>query len=83
MLILIVLIGKLIESNSKMRTIGQLSKLASLKVNHANLVKETDKDKLELTCKYREIQVELLEIGDFVIVTAGSAIPTDGVVIYG
>ena len=67
-LILIVLIGKYIESYSKMKTIGKLSQLASLKVHHANLVKETNKNKLELNCAFREIQVELLEIGDFVIV---------------
>lgn len=54
-LILIVLIGKLIESYSKMKTIGQLSKLASLKVHRANLLKETDVSKLDLTCSFKEI----------------------------
>jgi len=37
-LILIVNLGKFIESYSKMQTISQLSSLASLKVSKANLV---------------------------------------------
>lgn len=70
-LILIVLLGKYIESSSKMRTIGQLSQLASLKVNQANLIKETDSNKIDLKSEFTEIQVELLELGDFVIVHQG------------
>lgn len=82
-LILIVLIGKFIETYSKMKTIGQLSKLASLKVHRANLIQETDASKVDLTCTFREIQVELLNLKDFVLVQPGAAIPTDGVVIFG
>lgn len=39
-LILIVLLGKYIESYSKMKTVGKLSELASLKVSKALLVQE-------------------------------------------
>lgn len=67
-LILIVLIGKYIESYSKMKTIGKLSELASLKVHKANLVNEKNLNRLDLTCSFREIQVELLNLKDFVIV---------------
>ena len=41
-LILIVLLGKFIESYSKMKTVGKLSELASLKVTRANLIDEKD-----------------------------------------
>ena len=82
-LIYIVIIGKYIESYSKMKTVDQLSNLASLKVSKANLVKERDSSKLNLDCKYDEIAVELLEIKDFVIVLPGGAVPTDGQVVYG
>jgi Cu+-exporting ATPase len=67
-LIFIVIIGKYIESYSKMKTVDQLSDLASLKVSKANLVKENDKNKLNLDCQFTEVAVELLEIKDLVIV---------------
>lgn len=82
-LIFIILIGKFIESFSKMKTVDKLSNLASLKVTKANLVKEEDQNKVNLSSKYDEIAVELLEIGDFVFVQPGGAVPTDGTVIFG
>lgn len=82
-LIYIVMIGKYIESYSKTKTIEKLSQLASLKVTRANLVKEKNAQKLTLSCKTEEIPVELLEIGDFVLVIPGGAVPTDGQVILG
>lgn len=41
-LIFIILIGKYIESFSKMKTVDKLSSLASLKVTKANLLNEKD-----------------------------------------
>jgi Cu+-exporting ATPase len=82
-LIFIVLLGKFIESFSKMKTVDKLSQLASLKVTKANLLKEQDLSKLNLSCKFDETPVELLEIDDFVLVQPGGAIPIDGVVVYG
>lgn len=82
-LIFIVLLGKYIESFSKMKTVEKLSHLASLKVTRANLVKETDLKKISLGSKFEEMAVELLEIGDFVIVMPGGAIPTDGTIVFG
>ena len=57
-LILIVLLGKYIESYSKMKTVDKLSDLASLKVTKANLITNT-KD-LNLSSKFKEVAVELL-----------------------
>ena len=67
-LIMIVLLGKFIESYSKMKTVEKLSDLASLKVSKAFLLKEKEQSKLNLGCKFEEIPVELLELKDFVIV---------------
>ena len=82
-IILIVLLGKFIESFSKMKTVDQLSNLAALKVSKANLLDEKDQRKLNLGCKFKEIPVELLELKDYVIVQPGGAIPTDGMVVFG
>ena len=82
-LITIVIGGKYMESYSKMKTLSKLSELASLKVTNANLLEEKDQKKVNLGCKHSEIPVELLELKDFVLVSPGGAIPTDGIVIYG
>ena len=66
-LILIVLLGKYIESFSKMKTVEKLSDLASLKVTRANLIISDDKG-LSLGSKFEEIPVELLQKKDLVIV---------------
>jgi Cu+-exporting ATPase len=67
-IIMIVLVGKFIESYSKMKTVDKLSDLASLKVSKANLLDEKDLHKISLGSAFNEIPIELLEIGDFVIV---------------
>ena len=82
-IILIVLMGKFIETFSKMKTVDKLSALASLKVSKANLLSEKDQGKINLGCKFKETAVELLEIKDFVIVHPGGAVPTDGTVVFG
>lgn len=82
-LILIIVLGKYIEAYSKMKTVGQLSDLASLKVTKAFLVSESEKKNLSLTAKTSEIPVELLEVKDLVMVNPGGAVPTDGVVVMG
>jgi Cu+-exporting ATPase len=78
-LILIVLVGKFIESFSKTKTIGQLSRLASLKVTKASMV--LDNSNATLTSKVQEVPVEVLGIDDHVIVVPGGALPIDGVVV--
>lgn len=77
-IITIVLVGKFIESFSKMKTVDKLSDLASLKVSKANLLDEKNLHKISLGSAFNEIPIELLEIGDFVIVQPGGAVPTDG-----
>lgn len=71
-LITIVLIGKFIESYSKMKTVDKLSELASLKVSQANLLDESDQNKVDLNSKFKTVKVELLEKNDLVIVQPGA-----------
>ena len=80
-LIMIVLIGKYIETYSKSKTVNRLSDLASLKVTTANLVEESKS--LQLNCKYKTISIDLLQKKDFVIIFPGDTVPTDGEVILG
>ncbi len=79
-LITIILLGKLIETLSKKKTVDQLSQLASLKVTRANLVEEKVPS---LDAKVREIPVELVQINDFLNVQPGQGIPVDGIIIQG
>ena len=67
-IICIVLLGKYIETFSKMKTVDKLSELASLKVTKANLILQKNPAKINLNCKHKEIPVELLEIKDYVLV---------------
>lgn len=81
---MIVLLGKFIESYSKLKTLDKISVLASLKVSKANLLKNQDMKKLKsLNSPSKEIDVELLAINDLFVVQPGGAVPTDGVVVLG
>jgi len=79
-LITIILLGKFIEQFSKKKTLDKLSELASLKVTKANLV-EGQPNGVDVA--HREIDVELVEMGDVIKVIPGSGIPVDGIVIIG
>ena len=70
-LISIILLGKYLESKSKMQTTSAIAKLAECQVSDAKLIVGDE----EYT-----IPVELLEIGDVVRVYPGSSIPVDGIV---
>jgi cation transport ATPase len=62
-LITIILLGKYIEQLSKKKTVDKLSQLASLKVSKAYLVDGNE--------GHREVEVELVEVGDLIKVTYG------------
>ena len=83
MLVIIILIGKFIDSYAKSKTIDQLSNLASHKISRANLIKSINVKEITLLSPSVEVPVELLENGDFVIVKPGEGIPTDGVIVFG
>ena len=84
-LITIILIGKYIETLSKKKTVDQLAQLASLKVTKANFIDgahgmEGPKD---LDCIDKEIEVDLVQVNDFVKIYPGQGIPVDGIVVLG
>ena len=80
-LITIILIGKYIETLSKKKTVDKLSELASLKVTKAMLVEGGLPSSLDVSSK--EIEVELVQVNDYVKVFPGSGIPVDGEVLVG
>lgn len=82
-LITIILLGKLLETISKSKTIDKLSQLASQKSTTANLITSSKKDLINLNSSAKEIPVELLQVNDLIKVTPGSIIPIDGEVIFG
>lgn len=87
-LLTVILLGKMIETISKKRTVDRLTKLASLKVTQANLIEPNIKQKkgiepISLDAKSRVVGVELLQVGDFVKVMPGAGVPVDGIVVFG
>ncbi len=73
-IITLVMLGKTLENISKGKAKDALQKLSDLAPQTAILVDESG---------HREVGVEALHMGDIILVTAGSPIPTDGVVIEG
>jgi Cu+-exporting ATPase len=83
-LITIILLGKLLESISKKKTVDKLAQLASLKVTKANLVVPTKKgEAVSLNTPERSIEVDLLQVGDLIKVYPGQGVAVDGIVIFG
>lgn len=70
-LITIILLGKLLESISKKKTVDKLAQLASLKVTKANLVEPKKNEAISLNTLERTIEVDLLQVGDFIKVYPG------------
>ena len=75
-----ILLGKYLESQSKKQTVDKLSKLASLKVTKAYLVKPSTTSLSEIAV---ETDIDLLQIGDLVKVQNGQTIPFDGTIVLG
>lgn len=73
-LITVITFGKFLEALTKKQTVDRLSDLASLKVTKAQLVREADSKAdgaVSIGCSSREIQIDLLVVGDIVKVTNG------------
>jgi len=80
MLITFVLIGKWLESAAKSRAADGVSLLAKLRPVTANLVEASREGFVTVQSN---VEVELLDVGDFVRVPAGDPFPADGVVVEG
>mmetsp|Transcript_7664 Transcript_7664/g.7060 ORF Transcript_7664/g.7060 Transcript_7664/m.7060 type:complete len:279 (+) Transcript_7664:1053-1889(+) len=82
LLITIIIIGKFLEAYSKKKTVDKLSQLASLKVTKANLL-DCKSDYISLDSKDKEIDVDLLMVGDLIKIYPGGGVPVDGLVVFG
>ena len=79
-LITVILFGKCLEAYSKKQTVDKLTDLASLKVSKACLMTMTE---AELSDAGKEIDIDLLVVGDIVKVIQGQTIPIDGTLVKG
>lgn len=78
MIIAYISLGKFLENKAKSKTSTALSKLVALTPSSCTIV--TDKDDYS---QMDDIGIELLEVGDIVMIKPGSKIPSDGVVLKG
>ncbi|KAI3403007.2 hypothetical protein KGF56_004260 [Candida oxycetoniae] len=86
------LIGKLLQSYSKAKTADAVSQLSSLKQTEATLVEQTaaaataadddDGDNWKFT-NDQKVNLELLEIGDYIKIGSGESPPVDCVIVQG
>lgn len=92
-LITVILFGKCLEAYSKKKTVEKLTGLASLKVTKACLVREApmdpsklksaDQPPIELSVTGRDMDIDLIVVGDVVKVIQGQTIPVDGTIVQG
>lgn len=76
-ILVIISIGKFIETYARSKTLQKLSDLASIKVTKAVLFVPNEPDSLNFDGKETEIAVELLNKNDLIKVINGQIIPTD------
>ncbi|KAL7689585.1 putative P-type ATPase, heavy metal-associated domain, HMA, P-type ATPase, A domain superfamily [Plasmopara halstedii] len=81
MLISFVILGKFLESIAKGKTSEALSKLMELQVKSATLlIYSADGRRIQ---DEKTVPIELVQRGDILKVVRGTAIPADGVIVYG
>ncbi|KAG2388430.1 hypothetical protein C9374_000594 [Naegleria lovaniensis] len=77
-------LGKFLESIAKKKTTESLSALSQLQPAKANLIDEqTKEENLTFSSLTREVFVEEISVGDYVMVKCGHTIPCDGVIVLG
>lgn len=74
MIVTLIILGRFLEARAKSRTSLAIKKLAGLRPKMATLVRDGSTE---------EVQVDLLTVGDIILVKPGEKIPTDGVVVSG
>jgi len=73
-IITLILMGKLLEARAKNRTSDSIKKLLGLQPKTAIVIKDG---------KETEVQLDLLQIGDTILVRPGEKIPVDGIITKG
>lgn len=74
MIVTLIILGRFLEARAKSRTSQAIKKLAGLRPRSATVIRNGSTE---------EIPVELLRVGDIILVKPGEKIPTDGVVVSG
>ncbi len=69
-----VLLGKYLENKTKSKTSAVIKKLMDLQPKRARIIIDGEE---------REVPIELINVGDLMIVRPGERIPTDGIIIEG
>jgi len=74
LLILFILLGRMLEAAAKGRTSQSIRKLLGLQAKAATVIRDGEE---------QEMPVELVQVGDIIIVKPGEKIPVDGVITEG
>lgn len=74
MIVTLIILGRFLEARAKSRTSQAIKKLGSLRPRTATVIRDGSSE---------EIPVELLALGDEILVKPGEKIPTDGVIVTG
>lgn len=79
-----ILAGKALEARAKLKTGDAIAMLGELRPERALLLKDTPESPVDLqTQQAEDISVDLLEIGDHIVVRPGSTPPADGTILEG
>ena len=81
MLITFILIGKYLEMTARGETTAAITKLLELAPRNAVLMTPSDAD--DDAYAEKDIDVDLVQVGDLLKVLPGAKVPTDGVVVRG
>nr|CAG4714287.1 unnamed protein product [Naegleria fowleri] len=77
-------LGKYLESIAKKKTTESLSALSQLQPAKANLIADkVQEENLTFSTRTREVFVEEISVGDYVMVKCGHTIPCDGIIVLG
>lgn len=74
MIVTLIILGRFLEARAKTRTSQAIKKLAGLRPRTATVITDG---------RNEEVPVELLKVGDLILVRPGEKIPTDGHIIEG
>ncbi len=75
MIVTLILLGRLLEARAKDKTSSAIKRLMELKPKTARVIGEDGRES--------DIPIELVSVGDVILVRPGEKIPTDGVVVSG
>ncbi len=74
-IVTLILLGRLLEARAKSKTSGAIKRLMELKPKTARVIGENGQES--------DIPIEMVSVGDVILVRPGEKIPTDGVVLSG